>query len=77
LTKGTIFGEIGVFSADHLRTATARCLESCSLLMIEAAKVRELYYQNPQFGFYLIGLIAERLSQNARETGRVPIASIV
>jgi hypothetical protein len=65
--KGTIFGEIGVFSADRRRTATARCVEPCSLLVISADKVRELYYQNPEFGFFLVGLITDRMMDNARK----------
>ena len=75
--KGTIFGEIGIFSSDHRRTATARCLEPCSLLVITAKKVRELYYQNPEFGFYLVGLITERLMDNARKLKENPTAAIV
>jgi hypothetical protein len=75
--KGTIFGEIGIFSSDHRRTATARCAEPCSLLVITAEKVRELYYQNPEFGFYLVGLITERLMDNARKLKENPTAAIV
>jgi CRP/FNR family cyclic AMP-dependent transcriptional regulator len=77
LTKGSIFGEIGIFSEDQRRTATARCVEPCSLLLIDADRVRELYYQNPQFGFYLVGLVTERLMQNARELKLSSAASIV
>ncbi|HEX9769947.1 MAG TPA: cyclic nucleotide-binding domain-containing protein, partial [Kiloniellales bacterium] len=55
--KGALFGEIGIFSHDKLRTATAKCMEDCSLLQISAEKVRELYYQNPDFGFFIVGLI--------------------
>jgi hypothetical protein len=77
MTKGSIFGEIGIFSADHRRTATAKCVEDCSLLLITAEKVRELYYQNPQFGFYLVGLITERLIQDAKAMKQNPTASII
>ena len=63
--KGTLFGEIGVFSVNQIRTGTARCLEPCSLLLISAEKVRELYYENPEFGFYLVGLIISRLMEDA------------
>jgi hypothetical protein len=75
--KGSIFGEIGIFSSDRRRTATARCTEACSLLLITAEKVRELYYQNPRFGFYLVGLITERLMHNARELKKNPSATII
>jgi hypothetical protein len=77
MTKGSLFGEIGIFTSDHRRTATAKCVEPCSLLMIDASKVRELYHQNPKFGFYLVGLITERLMENAREPKKNPTAAIV
>ena len=63
--KGSLFGEIGLFSHDKRRTATAKCLEDCSLLLISAEKVRELYYQNPDFGFFIVGLITKRLMEDA------------
>jgi CRP/FNR family transcriptional regulator, cyclic AMP receptor protein len=63
--KGALFGEIGIFSHDKLRTATAKCLEDCSLLKISDEKVRELYYQNPDFGFFIVGLITRRLIEDA------------
>ena len=34
--KGTLFGEIGIFTIDQIRTATAVCLEPCSILLITA-----------------------------------------
>jgi hypothetical protein len=63
--KGALFGEIGIFSHDKVRTATAKCMEDCSLLQISAEKVRELYYQNPDFGFFIVGLITRRLIEDA------------
>ena len=59
---GRVFGEIALFSPDHRRTATARCIEDCTVLTIDETTVRELYFQNPSFGFHLIGLVAARLS---------------
>ena len=58
-------GQLGIFSDNHRRTATVRTIAPTSLLLISAQKVRELYYQNPRFGFYLVGLITQRLMQNA------------
>jgi len=62
--KGSLFGEIGIFSLDRLRTASASCVDDCSLLMVPAEKVRELYYQNPEFGFFLVGVITRRLTED-------------
>jgi hypothetical protein len=63
--KGALFGEIGIFSHDKQRTATAKTLEDSSLMMISADKVRELYYQNPDFGFFIVDLITRRLMEDA------------
>ncbi len=75
MTKGSIFGEIGIFSPDRRRSVTARCIEPSSLLVITAEKVRELYFQNPRFGFYLVGIIAERLAENARDPKKAQASS--
>jgi hypothetical protein len=66
LGPGRIFGEIAFFSPDRRRTLTARCLEPCQVLSIDASTVRQLYYQNPDFGFAMVELIAARLSDDVR-----------
>lgn len=66
LMPGEIIGEIGVFSAHARRTATAVCAEDCRLQRISRDRVRELVFQNPRFGFYLLGLIADRLVHNMK-----------
>ena len=63
--KGALFGEIGIFSHDKRRTATAKVMEDSSLLLISDEKVRELYFQNPEFGFFIVGLITRRLMEDA------------
>jgi hypothetical protein len=62
--KGSLFGEIGVFAVENVRTATAVCLEDCSLLRVSAEKMRELFFQNPEFGFFLVGVITRRLTED-------------
>ena len=59
---GEIFGEIAFFSPERKRTLSAVCGEDCVLLSIDQSTVRQLYYQNPGFGFEIVGLIAGRLS---------------
>jgi CRP-like cAMP-binding protein len=76
MTRGSMFGEMGIFSAERRRSVTARCVEPSSLLMITAEKVRELYYQNPRFGFYLVGIVAERLAENGRDPKKSQASSI-
>ncbi|HSB23194.1 MAG TPA: cyclic nucleotide-binding domain-containing protein, partial [Burkholderiaceae bacterium] len=66
LPAGRTFGEIAFFAPDRQRTATARCIEDSEVLAINESTVRQLYYQNPDFGFQLIGLVAGRLIADNR-----------
>jgi hypothetical protein len=61
---GQIIGEIGLISPDMKRTLTFEAIEDGVLLTISYAEVKQLYYQNQQFGFYLLRLIGERLLEN-------------
>jgi CRP/FNR family cyclic AMP-dependent transcriptional regulator len=60
-TAGQMIGEIGLFSPQGTRTASARCETDCEFLSISGKKVLDLYYQNPKFGIYLLRLITGRL----------------
>ena len=66
LEPGMIFGEIAFFAPDRRRTLTARCVGPCTVLMIDEVTLKQLYHQNPSFGFHLIGLVVGRLSQDVR-----------
>jgi CRP/FNR family transcriptional regulator, cyclic AMP receptor protein len=58
MSDGEVFGEVGLFAPRNVRTVSARCDSDCSLHTITRQKVLELYYQNPQFGLFLIRLVA-------------------
>jgi hypothetical protein len=62
IEPGRVFGEIALFSPDHLRTGTVKALTSSRVLWIHESTVRQLYFQNPTFGFHLVELLASRLS---------------
>jgi CRP/FNR family cyclic AMP-dependent transcriptional regulator len=47
-----------------LPTQAIECIESGHVLMIHYDRVRELYFENPEFGFYFLRLVGERLLQN-------------
>ena len=53
---------VGFCSPSRQRTASARCVEDCLVLSVNQSTVKELYYQNPAFGFELVGLVAGRLT---------------
>jgi len=64
LPPGRIVGELGLLSPDKKRTATVECVEDGQVLFIIYDKVRELYFQDPDFGFYFLKLTSERMLQN-------------
>jgi CRP/FNR family transcriptional regulator, cyclic AMP receptor protein len=67
--KGNLFGEIGLFAPDGRRGWTIRCKTDVETARIDYDRFKELYFQNPQFGFHLLHLIVARM-QESRETGR-------
>jgi CRP/FNR family transcriptional regulator, cyclic AMP receptor protein len=66
LEPGRIFGEIAFFAPDKRRTHTARCVSACTVLSVDEVTLKQLYFQNPAFGFHLIGLVAGRLTEDVR-----------
>lgn len=64
IKPGELFGEMGVFASEQLRLATLRCKTDVELLSMTDTQIRQLYYQTPDFGFYLIQLLLKRFSQN-------------
>jgi CRP/FNR family transcriptional regulator, cyclic AMP receptor protein len=67
LEPGAIFGEMALFTQSGKRTATARCLTDVRLLSITYEQFEQLYFQNPEFGLYLVRLIVRRFEANHRE----------
>jgi len=64
LKQGALVGELGFLSPGNKRTQTLQCQEAGVLLRISYDSLKELYFQNPKFGFYFLRLVAERLFQN-------------
>jgi CRP/FNR family cyclic AMP-dependent transcriptional regulator len=58
--KGTLLGEIGLFTPDGRRTRTVRCKTDVQAAAIDYDRFKELYFQNPQFGFRLLHLVVAR-----------------
>jgi CRP/FNR family transcriptional regulator, cyclic AMP receptor protein len=61
---GQMVGEMGLLTEGNARTQGFECLEAGDLFSISYEHVRELYYQNPEFGFYFLGLTSRRLLAN-------------
>jgi phosphotransferase system glucose/maltose/N-acetylglucosamine-specific IIC component len=61
MDAGRLFGEIAFFAPDKRRTLTARCTTDCTVLRIDETTFKQLYFQNPTFGFEIVTLVAGRL----------------
>lgn len=64
LLQGQVVGEMGFMSPSNTRTQTLECVEGGEVLSISYDEVRQLYFQNPEFGFYFLRLTSERLFSN-------------
>jgi Cyclic nucleotide-binding domain len=64
LPPGRMMGELGFVAPENRRTQTVKCTEDGAVLTITYEKLLELYFQNPEFGYYFLRLTSERLLQN-------------
>jgi hypothetical protein len=64
ILPGQVVGELALLTPDQSRTQTLECTESGELLQITYEQVKQLYYQNPAFGFWFIQLSSRRLFEN-------------
>src|ERR1700758_4955131 len=64
LPPGQLMGELGFLTPDNRRTATVECIEDGHVLTITYEKLLEIYFQNPQFGYYFLVLTSHRLLEN-------------
>src|ERR1700686_5077833 len=64
LPPGRLMGELGFLTPNNRRTATIECTEAGHVLTITYEKLLEIYFQNPQFGYYFLVLTSQRLLEN-------------
>jgi hypothetical protein len=64
LPPGRLMGELGFLTPNNKRTATVECIEEGEVLSIAYDKLLEIYFQNPQFGYYFLVLTSQRLLEN-------------
>ncbi len=64
LPPGRLTGELGFLTPNNKRTATVECIEDGHVLTITYEKLLEIYFQNPQFGYYFLVLTSQRLLDN-------------
>jgi Cyclic nucleotide-binding domain len=64
IPPGRLVGELGFLSPDNRRTQTVECLQDGDVLTMTYDRLLEIYFQNPEFGYYFLRLSSERLLQN-------------
>ena len=64
LPPGRLLGELGFLTPNNKRTATVECLEEGDVLTITYDRLLEIYFQNPEFGYFFLRLSSDRLLQN-------------
>ncbi|MFB9264991.1 Crp/Fnr family transcriptional regulator [Bradyrhizobium erythrophlei] len=64
LPPGRLMGELGFLTPNNRRTGTVECIEDGQVLSITYDRLLELYFQNPQFGYYFLVLTSQRLLEN-------------
>ena len=72
LEQGEVIGELGLITKEHKRTQTVVCEQAGSILQINYDEVRQMYFQNPRFGFFFLELVAERLMRDANRMTLTP-----
>jgi CRP/FNR family transcriptional regulator, cyclic AMP receptor protein len=72
LEQGEVIGELGLIAKERKRTQTVVCEHAGSLLQINYDEVRQMYFQNPRFGFFFLELVAERLMRDANRMTMTP-----
>jgi CRP-like cAMP-binding protein len=68
IPPGEVVGELGMLSPDKVRTQSAICVDGGQILVITYDQVRQLFFQNPKFGYYFMQLSARRLFDNLKRT---------
>jgi hypothetical protein len=64
IPPGRLMGELGFLTPNKRRTASVECIEDGQVLTITYEKLLEIYFQNPQFGYYFLVLTSQRLMEN-------------
>jgi CRP/FNR family cyclic AMP-dependent transcriptional regulator len=66
IPPGEVVGELGMLSPDKVRTQSAVCVDGGQILVISYDQVRQLFFQNPKFGYYFMQLSARRLFESMK-----------
>jgi diguanylate cyclase (GGDEF)-like protein len=66
---GELIGEMAIFSQEKERSLSALCVTDVEVLHMPADAFLKLYFQNHEFGLFLVRLITRRLLQDTQLLG--------
>jgi CRP/FNR family transcriptional regulator, cyclic AMP receptor protein len=75
LTQGELVGEMGFLSPGNRRTMTLICVEDGTVSQVSYLDLKQLYFSNPKFAFYLLRLVSERMFENAERARKENVAA--
>src|SRR3569623_1074692 len=64
IPPGCLVVELGFLTPNNRRTGTVTCIEAGQVLAITYERLLEIYFQDPQFGYYFLVLTSQRLFEN-------------
>ena len=64
IPAGRMLGELGFVSPENKRTQSVECIEDAEVLTITYDRLLEIYFENPEFGYFFLRLVSDRLLQN-------------
>jgi hypothetical protein len=64
LLPGRLMGELGFVTPNNKRTQTVECTEDGTVMTITYDRLLEVYFDNPDFGYFFLRLSSDRLLQN-------------
>jgi hypothetical protein len=64
LVAGRLMGELGFVTPNNKRTQTVECIEDGAVMTITYDRLLEVYFDNPDFGYFFLRLSSDRLLQN-------------
>jgi Cyclic nucleotide-binding domain len=64
LPPGRLVGEIGFVTPGNKRTQSVECIEDGTVMTIGYDRLLEVYFEQPDFGYFFLRLTSDRLLQN-------------
>ena len=75
LGSGELVGELGFLSPGNKRTMSLECVEDGVVGRVTYFDLKQLYFANPEFAYYFLRLISQRLFDNLERAQKAQAAA--